>query len=320
MKTNKIQFQAGMSLNQLLAQYGTEQQCEEALENSRWPQGFECPKCSSGEHYHYRRQGSVKIFQCRNCRAQTTLTEGTIFHSTKLPLIIWFQAMYFLSQTKNNVSILELKRLIGISYPAAWRMKHKLMQVMFEREGTTKLSGRVEIDDAYLGGENSGGKAGRGSENKVPFIAAVQTNEQNNPVYAVFSKVKTFSGEEVTTWAKRSLVPEHTMIVSDGLWCFQSVTKTGCIQQREVVGKKRKSSDMDCFTWVNTILGNLKTAISGTYHAFDFEKYAHRYLGEYQYRFNRRFDLSSILPRLIFAAANTGSRPERWLRLAEDQC
>ena len=61
--------------------------------------------------------------------------------------------MYFLSQTKNNVSILELKRLIGISYQAAWRMKHKIMQVMFEREETTKLSGRIEIDDAYLGGE-----------------------------------------------------------------------------------------------------------------------------------------------------------------------
>ncbi len=84
--------------------------------------------------------------------------------------------MYFLSQTKNNVSILELRRLVGLSYPAAWRMKHKLMQVMYERETTTRLSGRVEVDDAYLGGENPGGKAGRGSENKVPFIAAVQTN------------------------------------------------------------------------------------------------------------------------------------------------
>lgn len=318
MKTNKIQFQAGMSLNQLLSQYGTKQQCEESLEKSRWPQGFTCPKCSSHDHYHYRRKGGVKVFQCCHCRTQTTLTEGTIFHSTKLSLTIWFQAMYFLSQTKNNISILELMRLLGISYHTAWRMKHKIMQVMFEREETTKLSGRVELDDAYLGGENPGGKAGRGSENKVPFVAAVQTNEKNNPVYAVFSKVKTFSNDEIVAWANRSLVSEHTMIVSDGLPCFQSVTTTGCIQQREVVGRNRKSTDMDCFTWVNTILGNLKTAISGTYHSFDFKKYAHRYLGEYQYRFNRRFNLTTILPRLIFAAANTGKRPEHWLRLAED--
>jgi ribosomal protein L37AE/L43A len=315
---NRIQFQAGLSLNQFLANYGEERQCEVTLEDARWPVGFQCPKCSSKDHYRYRR-GSVKIFQCRECRSQTTLTEGTIFHSTKLPLTIWFQAMFFLTQNKNNVSTLELKRLVGVSYHAAWRMKHKLMQVMYERESTTRLSGRVEVDDAYLGGENPGGKSGRGSENKVPFIAAIQTNNQNNPLYAVFSQVKAFTHEEVAAWASRSLVSAAT-VVSDGLWCFKSVTKAGCTQQREVVGQGRKGTDMECFTWVNTILGNLKTAINGTYHAFDFEKYAHRYLGEYQYRFNRRFDLAGMFFRLVAATARTGKRPEAWLRLAEDQC
>jgi len=315
---NRIQFQAGLSLNQFLAEYGEERQCEATLEDARWPAGFQCPKCSSKEHYRYCR-GSVKIFQCRECRSQTTLTEGTIFHSTKLPLTIWFQAMFFLTQNKNNVSTLELKRLVGVSYHAAWRMKHKLMQVMYERESTTRLSGRVEVDDAYLGGENPGGKSGRGSENKVPFIAAIQTNNQNNPLYAVFSQVKAFTHEEVAAWASRSLVSAAT-VVSDGLWCFKSVTKVGCSQQREVVGQGRKGTDMECFTWVNTILGNLKTAINGTYHAFDFEKYAHRYLGEYQYRFNRRFDLAGMFSRLVAATARTGKRPEAWLRLAEDQC
>lgn len=319
MKMNRIQFQAGLSLSQFLADYGTESQCEIVLEGFRWPQGFLCPKCSARRHSSYRR-GRVKVFQCRTCRTQTTLTEGTIFHSTKLPLSKWFQAMYFLSQTKNNISILELHRLLGLSYPAAWRMKHKLMQVMYEREHSTRLSGRVEVDDAYLGGENPGGKAGRGSENKVPFIAAVQTNDKNNPMYVIFSKIKTFSHSEVKNWADRSLVPAATTVVSDGLWCFQAVTQAGCTQQREVVGQGRKSTDMECFSWVNTILGNLKTAIAGTYHAFDFEKYAHRYLGEYQYRFNRRFDLAAMLPRMVVAAVNTGKRPERWLRLAEDQC
>jgi ribosomal protein L37AE/L43A len=315
---NKIQFQKGMSLNQFLARYGVEQQCEAALEDARWPEGFRCPKCSNKEHYRYRRV-RVKIFQCCVCRTQTTLTEGTIFHSTKLPLTIWFQAMYLLTQNKNNVSTLELKRLIGVSYPAAWRIKHKLMQVMFERESQTRLSGRVEVDDAYLGGKHPGGKAGRGSENKVPFIAAVQTSNQNHPIYAVFSQVKAFTREEVAAWANRSLVPATT-VVSDGFKCFRAVSEAGCLQQEEVVGKSRKSTSMECFTWVNTILGNLKNAINGTYHAFDFEKYAHRYLGEYQYRFNRRFDLAEILSRLIKAAAQTGKRSEDWLRLAEDQC
>ncbi len=315
---NRIQFQAGMSLSQFLADYGSESQCEAIVEKSRWPQGFQCPTCKAQQHTSYRR-GRVKVFQCRACRTQTTLTEGTIFHSTKLPLTKWFQAMYFLSQTKNNVSILELRRLVGLSYQTAWRMKHKLIQVMYERESSTRLSGRVEVDDAYLGGENPGGKAGRGYENKVPFIAAVQTNDKRHPLYVIFSRVKAFSNAEVKAWADRSLVPATT-VVSDGLWCFRSVTQAGCIQQREVVGPGRKSTDMEFFSWVNTILGNLKNAINGTYHAFDFEKYAHRYLGEFQYRFNRRFDLANLLPRMIVAAVNTGKRSERWLRLAEDQC
>ncbi|TLN00355.1 IS1595 family transposase [bacterium] len=316
MKKNWIQLQPGMSLNQFLGRYAEEQQCEAALEDARWPEGFRCPKCNSNRHYRYRRN-SLRVFQCCECRTQTSLTEGTIFHSTKLPLTIWFQAMYFLTQNKNNVSTLELRRHLGISYPAAWRMKHKLMQVMYERESETKLSGRVEVDDAYLGGENPGGKAGRGSENKVPFIAAIQTNNKNNPLYAFFSRVRTFSREEIAAWAKSFLVPTTT-VVSDGLRGFQSVTEVGCLHQREVVGQGRKSTDMECFTWVNTILGNLKTAINGTYHAFDFEKYAHRYLGEYQYRFNRRFDLAGMFSRLVTATARTGKRPESWLRLAGD--
>jgi hypothetical protein len=225
--------------------------------------------------------------------------------------------MYFLTQGKNNVSILELRRLIGVSYRAAWRIKHKLMQVMYEREQTTMLSERIEVDDAYLGGELPGGKVGRGSENKVPFIAAVQTNNQGHPLYAIFSTVKSFSKEEVEAWAKRSLVPD-SVVVSDGLWCFQAVEAAGCHHHREVVGKDRKSTDMECFSWINTVLGNLKTAITGTYHAFDFEKYAHRYLGEFQYRFNRRFDLRSILRRLVVAAVNTNRISETQLRLAED--
>ena len=138
-------------------------------------------------------------------------------------------------------------------------------------------------------------------------------------MYAVFSQVKTFTRDEVTAWANKSLVPSAT-VVSDGLWCFKAVTEAGCSQQLEVVGQGRKSTDMECFTWVNTILGNLKTAINGTYHAFNFEKYAHRYLGEYQYRFNRRFDLAGMLSRLVTATARTSKRPEAWLRLAGDQC
>ena len=315
MTPNQLQFQPGLSLSSFLRDYGTQAQCEAALEKSRWPRGYSCPACKSRSHcivWH----GKAKTFQCNRCHAQVTLTSGTIFHATKLPLVTWFQAMYFMTQTKNNVSALELKRLIGVCYRTAWRVKHKLSQVMSEREESTILSGRVEVDDAYLGGQHPGGKAGRGSENKVPFVAAVETNDQGHPKRAVFVPVKSFTSAEIAAWACNWLAPTAT-VVSDGLACFRAVTVAGCTHAPQIVGTKRKSTDMDCFAWVNTLLSNIKTAIAGTYHGFKFDKYAHRYLAEAQYRFNRRFDLSTMLSRLLYAGARTGSRTEKWLRLAE---
>jgi hypothetical protein len=315
MTPNHLQFQPGLSLNEFLAQYGTEAQCEAALQKFRWPGGFICPECQSRSHcivWH----GRVKTFQCNRCHTQTTLTAGTILHATKLPLVTWFQAMYFLTQTKNNVSALELKRLIGVCYRTAWRIKHKIIQVMFEREDKTVLSGRVEIDDAYLGGQRSGGKVGRGSENKVPFVAAIETNEEGHPMYAVFAPVKSFCCPEIAAWARHWLAPT-AVVVSDGLACFRAVTAAGCTHDPQIVGTGRKSTDMACFAWVNTVLSNIKTAITGTYHGFKFEKYVHRYLAEAQYRFNRRFNLKVMLPRLLYAGARTGKRTEKWLRLAE---
>ena len=309
MKMNRIQFQKGMSMNDLMKSYGTEEQCISALERMRWPNGYVCPKCSSALNvivYH----GTTRAYRCLGCKAETTLTANTVFHSTKLALTVWFQAIYFLTQTKNDVSALELKRLIGVCYRTAWRIKHKLMEVMYLREETTVLSGSIEMDDSYLGGEKNGGKRGRGSENKVSFIAAVQKNEEGHPIRAVFSPVKTFSSEEVRNFALAHIDPSAT-VVSDGLACFRAV---GCHHEPVVVGKGKKSTKMECFNWINTILGNLKNSITGTLHGFKFAKYIGRYLGEYQYRFNRRFDLASMVPRLLYAAVNTGRHPEYVLR------
>ena len=103
---NKVQFQAGMSLGLFLHRYGDESKCEDAVEKQRWPKGYACAGCGHRGHYVVR-HGRVKTFQCIACRSQVTLTSGTIFHGSKLPLTKWFQAMYFLTQSKNNVSAFE---------------------------------------------------------------------------------------------------------------------------------------------------------------------------------------------------------------------
>ena len=314
MKMNRVQFQPGLSMPEFYERYGTEAQCRAALQASRWPSGFVCPACGGAARTSFERSG-LRYWQCGACAHQCSLISGTIFEASKLPLTRWFLAMQLLTQSKNNVSALELMRQLGVCYRSAWLIKHKIMEAMRLRESGRELSGRVEMDDAYLGGERSGGKPGRGSENKVPFVAAVQTTPGGKPVFACLRQ-QPHTEEEVAVFAASHIAPSAT-VVSDGLWCFGATTIVGAEHERHVTGGGKASVKLPQFQAVNTILGNLKNAISGTYHAFDFAKYAHRYLAEFQYRLNRRFNMRTILSRLLTALIVAPPSSERALRAAE---
>lgn len=310
MARNKVQFQKGMSLKVFLESYGTEAQCSAALYSWRWPEGFHCPQCGHNKSCQIALRN---MEQCNRCHHQTSLIAGTIFQSTKLPLTIWFQAIYFITQEKKGISAMELHRLLGISYNAAWRLKQKLMQVMMERDHNKPLSGFIELDDAYLGGERTGCKPGRGAEGKTPFVAAVETTAEGCPTRIKLSVVKGFRSVELAQWSKQHLLAGST-VISDGLACFNAVTEAGCLHDKIVCGGGRASIEEPEFYWVNTVLGNLKSALRSTYHAIR-PKYAQRYLAEFQYRFNRRANLTAMLPRLIFIALRTAPMPERLLKL-----
>lgn len=314
MPMNRVQFQPGLPMKEFLSRYGSEEQCEAALLQSRWPEGFVCPGCGGRHASEFERSGR-RYWQCTHCRRQTSLLSGTIFAASKLPLTVWFLAMQLITQAKNNVSALELRRQLGVCYRTAWLIKHKLTEVMCQREAGRVLSGRVEMDDAYLGGQRTGGKVGRGSENKVSLVAAVQTTEDNKPVLMCL-RLQPFTKAAMEAFARQHLSP-GCCVVSDGLKCFAAVQSLGMDHKRTITGGGVNSVKLPQLKAINTLLGNLKTAINGTYHAFDFAKYGHRYLGQVQYLFNRRFDLSVILVRLLRAAAQTTNQSERALRRAE---
>lgn len=312
MGKNKIQFQKGYSLSELFKQYSTVEQCETTLFNLKWPDGFICPRCESKS---YCKLKSRKIYQCNLCHHQTSLTSGTIFEATKLPLNIWFTAIYLLTQSKNGMSVLELHRQVGVSYNTAWEMKHKIMQVMKERDDELQLSGLIQVDDAYLGGEHHGGKRGRGSENKTPFVAAVSTDECGNPLYMNLNVIKQFSKHEIKRWSKKHLKP-GSCVISDGLACFNGVKESNINHIKVVTGGGHQCVEIEEFKWINTIISNVKTAITGTYHSVG-HKHLPRYLAEFCYRFNRRFDLRDMMKRFIYVAARTPAMPRRLLTLAE---
>ena len=137
---------------------------------------------------------------------------------------------------------------------------------MMERDATKRLTGRIEVDDAYLGGERNGGKRGRGSPGKTPIVAAVETTPQGKPIRLQLRRVKGFRRAEIVTLAKRNFNPAST-VVSDGLRCFAGVGKAGCVHHPIIARSGRRAALMPAFKWVNTTLGNIKSAITGTYRA-----------------------------------------------------
>ena len=227
MARNAVQFQRGLSEAEFDRLYGTEEQCRAVVIAARWPEGFCCPVCGGRSHCEVKTRD---LFQCTQCRRQTSPIAGTIFASTKLPLRTWFRAMYHLTQSKQGISSIELGRRLGVRQTTAWMLKHKLQQVMLERDARKRLTGRIEIDDAYLGGERSGGKRGRGAPGKTPFVAAVETTPEGKPVRLKLRRVAGFTGLAISRFALRSLDPSCT-VVSDGLACFSHVTDAGCAHQ-----------------------------------------------------------------------------------------
>jgi len=316
MPMNRVQFQPGLSMFEFCQRYGTDEQCEQALAAARWPEGFVCPRCQWRAAWSFRR-GHQPYRQCVECGYQCSVIAGTMFEATKLPLTRWFMALQLITQAKNGISALELMRQIGVSYPSAWLMKHKIMEAMREREDERQLSGRVELDDAYLGGERSGGTTGRGSENKIPFVVAVQTSGSGE-IHRVCMAQLPFRRTAIAEFARRHLARPLT-VLSDGLDCFSATAAFG-VHERVVTGGGKASAALPQFAAVNTVLGNLKTSITGTLHAFAFGKYSARYLADFQYRFNRRYRMHELLARLLRAMAGSSPHNTALIRTPEVPC
>lgn len=322
MAMNRVQFQPGLSLPAFLERYGTEALCEQSIAQLRWPSGFVCTRCAGKQASTFRR-GACPYWQCSACGHQHSLRAGTVMEQSKLPLRTWLLAMYLLTQSKTNLSALELMRHLGVSYPSAWRLKHKLMQAMRQDEHDRRLTDIVQLDDAYLGGERNGGKAGRGSENKRPFVIAVQTSAEGHPLWAAIDPVPGFTRTALAQWIAQRLAVGAD-VYSDGLAAFRQLE----VDQAHTVveGHGRERCEAPALRWVNVVLSNLKRSLDGAYHAFAFNKYAHRYFAEFQWRFNRRFDLTNLVPQLLRATLSLRPFSERQLRdvpvfgLAEGSC
>ena len=281
----------GMSFFEFQRRFQTGEQCLEYLKAIRWPNGFRCPKCGHTEAY---RIDTRKLFQCKRCQHQTSLTAHTIFHRSHLPLWKWFWAIYLVGTDRRGVSGKHLERLLEIPYSTAWTLLHKIRNAMGDRDDRYLLEHVVEMDESFFGGSVAG-KRGRGAENKTQVIVAVE-NRGKSAGYAKMTVVETLDGATLEATAKQT-VKKGATVRTDGYSSYRLLAKR--YQHEGKVVEAKDAANM--LPWVHTLIGNAKTFLRGTYHGVS-HKHLQRYLDEFCYRHNRRFKGPEIFKRILVAA------------------
>ncbi len=186
--------QEALSLLQFQKKFGTEKACQKQLLRMRWPEGFKCPHCSHNEaSFHSTR----RLYQCKSCGYQASLTAGTVFHKTRTPLHKWFWMIWLMGRQKSGISMKSLQRMLEIkSYKTVWTMGHKIRQALADRDADYKLAGLIEMDDTYFGAPKPG-KRGRGAAGKAKVVVAVETPTAKKPRFAAMRLVPSVSSAEI---------------------------------------------------------------------------------------------------------------------------
>lgn len=267
-----------MTLEEFEKEFNTEEACRDYIFNIRWPNGFQCPRCGHNKAWPI---GTV-LFQCTSCHYRASVIAGTIFQDTHKSLTMWFRAMWWVTSQKNGASALGLQKVLGLgSYETAWSWLHKLRHAMV-RPGRDRLSGYVEVDDAYIGGEQEG-KRGRGSENKVLVVIAVEVKDGKIGRIRI-SRIANASGECLLKFVQES-VGKGSTVNTDGWQGYNGLSEAGYVHEVTVAKYTKKS---ELLPHVHLIISLVKRWLMGTHQGAVSKKHLDYYLDEYTFRFNRR--------------------------------
>ena len=279
-----------ISLIEWQKKFGTEKACTKVLAKVRWPQGFQCPKCGS---QNFTMIMTRKLYQCSSCKHQVSVTAGTLFHATKIPLVKWFWAIYLSASDKGGISALRLCKQIGVSWPSARNMLKKFRMAMAHRDSIYRLESLIEFDDTYVGGKRSG-KRGRGAEGKKPVLVAVETRDKKAG-FAAIKAVDALTKNTVADFLAFHLKSGQTVRTD----AFPALNAAG----NDHVHEKKVTPPQEASRWlplVHIVIGNMKKFLNGTFHGVS-SRYLQSYLDEFCYRFNRRFWEPQLPLRLLNA-------------------
>lgn len=258
--------------------FDTENNCLKYLFKIRWPNGFSCPRCKHNKAWLTK----YRLFRCTRCRFQISVTAGTIFQDTKKPLMLWFRAIWHVTSQKYGTNALGLQRVLGLgSYRTSWAWLHKLRRAMVG-PGRDRLSGTVDVDEAYIGGE-SVGKRGRGAAGKSLVVVVVEV--KNNRIGRIrLKRVPDASTESLENAIKLAVDPV-SVVNTDGWEGYSGLSRIGYIHE---VVRKDSVIGKSLLPRVNRIVALLKRWLLGTYQGRIEHSYLDYYLDEFTFRFNRR--------------------------------
>ena len=265
------------TLPELERRFSTEEACRKYLFALRWPDGFICPRCGGTTAWAMSRMLTL----CAKCRHQASVTAGTIFQGSHVPLPIWFRTMWYVTSQKSGISAIDLWRILGLgSYKTAWSMLHKLRRAMV-RPGRDRLDGTVEVDETYWGGKEEG-VIGRLTKDKAIVIVAAQ--EDGGGIGRVRMRcIPDVTKASLHAFIAESIEPGST-VRTDGLNAYLGLK--GYVHDRKVQGSQ--SEDNHLLPRVHRVVSLLKRWLLGTHQGAIGQGHLDDYLNEFVFRFNRR--------------------------------
>jgi transposase-like protein len=266
-----------VNLISLIEKYGNEEKCRDRLEALKWPDGVKCPRCGSEKISRIKKRGQ---FDCDTCRYQFSVTAGTIFHDSHLPLWKWFLAIYLMAESKKGVSANQLKRSLAVSYKTAWYLCHRIRKAMEQDVNSPLLNGIVEVDETYVGGKYDKRRK-RGPWEKQLVIGLLQREGKFE------AKTIPGTGKGILWGVIKDRVNKGSQIMTDELAAYANLGKAGYghdavkhSQEEWVRGNVHTNG-------IENAWSLFKRSIVGSYHKISV-KHMDAYLDEFEWRFNGR--------------------------------
>ncbi|HET6920836.1 MAG TPA: IS1595 family transposase [Jiangellaceae bacterium] len=272
-------------MGELLAWFPTDADCLDYLEWLRWPEGFVCSRC--GHHGGWRLADGR--FWCAGCGGRSSVTAGTIFDRTRTPLTVWFTACWLFATQKDGVSALSLQRALEIgSYQTAWAMLHRLRSVLI-RPGRERLSGTVEVDETFIGGEEPGLRGGRARGKKSLVGVAVELKEPKG-----YGRCRMAPLADASAASLRAFLADHVepgaIVITDGWMGYHGIGELGYVHERrsQRAARVRGDDPGELLPGVHRVASLAKRWLLGTHQGSVDEAHLPSYLDEFVFRFNRR--------------------------------